>query len=84
MVHVCFQAIILASFSVSIMVRISAVAQDDLKLLDQSMEKSGVSTGIGIDALTAIIFELSEFPKKYEKIGFGSVVVKTRKKELYI
>jgi len=48
------------------------------ELLTQSMEKSNAHIGVGIDAMTAIAFELNEFPKKYETIGLGKVVVKTR------
>lgn len=45
------------------------------KLLTESMKKSECNVGVGIDAMTAIVFELHEFPKKYEKIGLGLVNV---------
>lgn len=45
-----------------------AVLIDDLK-------QTGMKYGIGIDTVTGMEFELSEFPDKYEKIGTGSVCV---------
>ena len=44
--------------------------------LEKSMKETWVSYGIGVDCATAIVFELEEFQKKYEKIGDGVVEVK--------
>jgi len=37
------------------------------------------ATGVGIDCVTAIMFNLDEFPEKYKKIGNGLVEIKTNK-----
>ena len=47
--------------------------------LPGDMEKSGVKYGIGIDSATGIIVDPAEFPAKWEKIGVGSVYIKTAK-----
>jgi len=44
--------------------------------LTDAMKQSGVRYGIGIDAMTAIEFNLDEFPEKYTTIGLGSVTLK--------
>ncbi len=45
-------------------------------VLAQEMKRSGSRYGLGIDSLTAIEFELNEFPRQYKKIGSGTVVLK--------
>lgn len=49
------------------------------KLLEQDLQKSGMKYGIGIDCATALVVDPSEFPSKWEKIGVGSVYIKTAK-----
>lgn len=44
--------------------------------LDYTMQATGAKYGIGVDSLTAMVFETSEFPEKYEKIGDGNVIIK--------
>lgn len=46
-------------------------------LLAEVMRETEVKYGLGIDCVTAIEFELDEFPIKYKKIGSGSVEIKT-------
>jgi len=48
------------------------------KYLPGDMEKSGVKYGIGIDSATGIIIDSQEFPNKWEKIGPGNIIIKTR------
>lgn len=43
------------------------------KLLVREMKQCGARYGIGIDCVTGLEFELNDFPKKYKKIGKGSV-----------
>ena len=45
--------------------------------LPEDMKKSGMRYGIGIDSATGIVIDPQEFPEKWEKIGAGSVYVKT-------
>ena len=45
--------------------------------LKQGMKESGLKYGLGIDSMTAIEFELDEFPEKYNKIGDGSIFIET-------
>jgi len=45
-------------------------------ILIKDMKESGLPYGIGIDCVTAIEFDLNEFPEKYNKIGDGLVEVK--------
>lgn len=49
-------------------------------LLVKGMEESGLLYGLGIDAMTAVEFNPSEFPDKYEKIGNGVVEIKINRK----
>ncbi len=44
--------------------------------LDDMMKNTNVKYGVGIDAMTAMVFELDQFPEKYEKIGEGMIEVK--------
>lgn len=44
--------------------------------LVQEVRELGLSHGIGIDTVTGIAFETSDFPAKWEKIGEGNVEVK--------
>lgn len=45
------------------------------QLLKDEMQKSGMKYGVGIDSITALVVDPSEFPKKWEKMGGGSVDV---------
>lgn len=47
-------------------------------LLLKDMEEAGVRYGIGVDCLTAIEFEIDEFPETYKKIGNGTMEIKER------
>jgi len=40
------------------------------------MEKENLKYGIGIDVVTAMVFDVEDFPQKYEIIGDGIVEVK--------
>ena len=48
-------------------------------LLEREMKENNLSFGVGIDCVTAIMFNLDEFPEKYKKIGNGLVEIKTNK-----
>ena len=48
------------------------------KLLDKDLKESKLSYGIGIDCVTAIVFDTGTFPTKYKKIGKGNIYVKTK------
>ena len=39
------------------------------QLLKDEMQKSGMKYGVGIDSVTALVVDPSEFPEKWEKIG---------------
>lgn len=43
------------------------------QLLKNEIQKSGMKYGVGIDSLTALVVDPSEFPEKWEKIGGGNV-----------
>lgn len=45
-------------------------------LLIKDMSDSRVKYGLGIDTCTAMEFDLSNFPDKYEKLGTGTLVIK--------
>ncbi len=47
-------------------------------MLLKDMKEARVHYGIGIDCLTAIEFEVDEFPKTYKKIGSGTVAIRER------
>lgn len=44
--------------------------------LDRAMQETNAQYGIGIDSCTAMVFELEQFPEKYEKIWDGAIVIK--------
>jgi hypothetical protein len=46
------------------------------QVLTDLMQQSGVKYGLGIDSMTAIEFELNEFPEKFSKIGEGNIEIK--------
>ncbi len=46
------------------------------KALAGLMEETKVKYGIGIDSITAMQFDLEDFPKKFKKIGKGNVIIK--------
>lgn len=43
------------------------------QLLKDELQKSGMKYGVGIDSLTALVVDPSEFPKKWEKLGNGNI-----------
>lgn len=46
--------------------------------LDYAMQQTGAQYGIGIDSLTAMVFELSDFPEIYNTIWDGNVTIKRK------
>ena len=46
-------------------------------LLTKEMKKIKVKYGIGIDCVTALEFDLKDWPKKYNVIGNGTIDIKT-------
>ncbi len=49
-------------------------------LLAKEMKQTKVKYGLGIDCLTALEFDLKDWPKKYNVIGNGTIEIKTRSK----
>jgi len=49
------------------------------ELLIKDMKETGVSYGLGIDAMTAVSFALDKFPENIEKIGTGNYVLNVNK-----
>ena len=47
--------------------------RDYKRFINEDMRLSGMKYGIGIDSVTGIIIDPQHFPKKWEKIGQGSV-----------
>jgi hypothetical protein len=45
--------------------------------LEQEIKEKNVKYGIGVDVVTAIVFDVENFPEKYTVIGDGIVEVKT-------
>lgn len=46
------------------------------ELLIKDLEESGVKYGLGIDSMTALEFEVDDFPHKFKKIGSGLVEIR--------
>jgi len=46
------------------------------QLLVEAMQKTGIRYGVGIDALTAMEFDLDKFPNEYTKIGDGLIEIR--------
>jgi len=44
--------------------------------LDYAMQHTKAKYGIGIDSCTAMVFDLADFPEKYETIGDGNTTIK--------
>lgn len=44
--------------------------------LDYAIQQTGAQYGIGIDSLTAMVFELDTFPQTYTRIGDGTITIK--------
>ncbi len=47
-------------------------------LLIKDMQETGAQYGLGIDCVTAVSFELNDFPKNLEKIGEGDFVLEIK------
>ncbi len=50
--------------------------QNRQQILEDEMQETWMKYGIGIDCITAMVFNLDEFPLKYEKIGDGNIEIK--------
>ncbi|MFA6304615.1 MAG: Type 1 glutamine amidotransferase-like domain-containing protein [Patescibacteria group bacterium] len=50
-------------------------------ILTRNMKKTKVKYGIGIDCVTALEFELKDWPKKFNTIGNGMVEIITKSKK---
>lgn len=48
--------------------------------LTKAMKQTQAKYGLGIDCLTALEFDIKDWPKKYNIIGNGTVEIKTRSK----
>lgn len=44
--------------------------------LNQAIQQTEATYGVGIDSCTAMVFDLKDFPQKYETIGDGNVCIK--------
>ena len=44
--------------------------------LDHAIQETKATYGVGIDSCTAMVFDLANFPEKYDIIGDGNVTIK--------